>query len=195
MAHCTQKCLATLGLFLFAGPTACVDPFAKTTTPAKYGTKPQAGSSKGKSATDKGAQHNSDKAKGDKKKDEQTYQQAWTLICNAEELAKPDPSASPRERNDAVAEWLVAHLTNQKARYWFLAFAKKKKKPEREVFFRAEAQQAGMKQCPFADVLFAPDASKADKPGPTSAPLEGGEPTNADKPTPNPTPPPGNAGK
>ena len=144
MAHCTQKCLATLGLFLLACPAACVDPFAKTTTPAKYGTKPSGGSSKGKSTTDKGAQQGSAKKDG-KKKPEQSYEQAWEVICNAEHLAKPDPQLSPRERNDAVAEWLVSHLTNEKARYWFLAFAKRKKRAEREAFFRAEAKEAGMK--------------------------------------------------
>jgi cell division septation protein DedD len=80
-----------------------------------------------------------------KKKPKQTYAQAWRVICHAKRL-----SGGP---DDQVADWIVKHLKNEKARYWFIALGNFKREDRLDVFL-AEARHAGFPDCPSAKILF-----------------------------------------
>ena len=97
-----------------------------------------------------------------KKKPEQTYAQAWRVICHADQLSGG--------HQDQVAEWIVKNLKNEKARYWFIALGNAEKK-NRLATFMAEARAAGFSDCPTARLLFpAPAPTPAPAPAPTPAP-------------------------
>lgn len=89
-----------------------------------------------------------------KKKPEQTYRQAWEVICHAEERAGIDPSLPRLERGNRVASWLVEHLKNKEARYWLIRFGDTKEQAERRAMLRAEAKKVGITRCPLEGLLF-----------------------------------------
>ena len=101
-----------------------------------------------------GAKPTKPTAKTDAKKEpEQTYAEAWQAICEAERRSQADPAASRSARGAHVAAWIVEHLKNKKARYWFIALGNMKP-PERLPHFLAEAKRAGFPDCPVAGLLF-----------------------------------------
>jgi len=99
------------------------------------------------------------KAPPKKKKPAQSYREAWRLICNAETLSGAD-RLQGRARESRVASWIVEHLENKEARYWFIALGQLKPE-QRPMHFRIEANKAGQRDCASAAILF-----------PTSAPGE-----------------------
>jgi hypothetical protein len=131
-------------------------PRGKTTTPKKE----KAETARTGKATDK-------KNDDDKKKPEQTYRQAWEVICHAEQRAGIAPALPRMERGNRVAGWLVEHLKNKEARYWLIRFGDTKEEAERRAMLRAEAKKAGITSCPLEGLLFAPEAGPPK--GPTQA--------------------------
>lgn len=135
----TGLCILSLVL---AG-TSCLDPFPeKPTTPDRVQASKKPGAGKG-TASDK-----------TKKKPEQTYRQAWELICQAERQAGVAADASRDERGSAVADWIVVNVKNTKARYWFIEFGKAKPHEKRPLF-EAEVRAIGIEDCALTDFLFA----------------------------------------
>lgn len=142
----------------------CLEPFsADGTTP----TKTKRGASEPTAAGAAGAKgKHADK----KKKVKQTYAQAWQLICNAERLSGADPRDDRDVRSSKVAEWINQHVKNNKARYWWIGYAKVRQS-EREVYFRGEAKDAGQATCPLASLLFPkPPATSRPATQPSKAP-------------------------
>jgi hypothetical protein len=88
-----------------------------------------------------------------KKKPEQSYKQAWKILCHAERLSGADPTASPMARASTVADWLVKNLRNKQVRYWYLSLDQVEK-PDRAAAFRAEARRAGFPSCPIEALLY-----------------------------------------
>ena len=103
---------------------------------------------------------------GKKKKPEQSYREAWRVICHAETLSGVSSGSSPKERQAAVTHWIVEHLKNTEARYWFIGMGNLK--PEQRLpHFIAEARRVGFASCPVTPLLFAPAAAAR---GPGSQP-------------------------
>jgi hypothetical protein len=100
-----------------------------------------------------------------KKKPEQTYKQAWRIICHAERLSGIDSETDPQQKGFQVASWIIKHLKNKKARYWFISLDQVEKK-DRAATFRREAKRAGFDSCPSERLLFS-------EPRP-AAPADGG---------------------
>ncbi len=91
-----------------------------------------------------------------KKPPEQSYAQAWEVICYAERRSAADPNLTRRERGRIVAAWIVENLKNKRARYWFIDLGKVEKE-RRQAVFQQEAKQAGITDCPLAELLFSED--------------------------------------
>lgn len=136
------------------GSSACLEPFSAQPKPKT-----------GKAAAQGDAKAD---AKKKKKKPKQTYAQAWQRICHAEQLSGAAAAATRRERAARVSEWIVANVSNKKARYWWIGYSKVKK-PEREAYFREEAKKAGQPACPLAKLLFAADAKATATSKPTAS--------------------------
>jgi hypothetical protein len=161
----------TLSSLLLVG---CVDPFAeRTTTPAKYRGETRAAAAS--QPTDGSAGTGSKKSNGEAEEEpEQTYQEAWELICDAEKQAGVTPDTPRAERGAAVASWIVNHVTNKDARYWFIEFGNAK--PElKEALFIAEVEKVGIEPCPLVELLFAPASESPDgaAPAPDAGTVEG----------------------
>jgi len=92
------------------------------------------------------------KAKKAKKKPQQSYTEAWRLICHAERLSGAQ-SLSGKARESAVTSWIVEHLKNKEARYWFIGLGQLKREHRLQRFL-AEARKAGFATCPCAPILF-----------------------------------------
>lgn len=84
------------------------------------------------------------KEKKEKKK-LQSYEEAWRRICHAKEKSV--------EEGQSVAAWINQHVTNKKARYWWIGYAKIKP-TERKAYFLAEAKKGGQEKCPLSTHLF-----------------------------------------
>lgn len=85
-------------------------------------------------------------------KPKQSYQEAWRLICQAQDRAGAATTADRASRSVAVAEWITEHVINKQARYWWIGFGKVK--DDRRRAFLAEAKRAGQPVCPLAELLF-----------------------------------------
>jgi len=142
----SSRALLPPALFLaLSCASGCLEPFPERgTTPTKKrataGTGRGSGSKAGKAAK-----------KGAKK---QSYREAWQLICDAERRSGTDPALPLAQRGERVANWIAVHVTNKRARYWWIAYGKVKRE-EREAMFRREAKQAGFPRCPLVKLLFA----------------------------------------
>ncbi|MBK8481015.1 MAG: hypothetical protein IPL40_07540 [Proteobacteria bacterium] len=91
----------------------------------------------------------------------QSEAQAWRLICDAEERAGVDPAAPRGERAGQVAEWIVAHVSNKRARLWWIEFGKLERQHQRRAFLAA-ASRGGVAQCRLAELLFGATSSLGD---------------------------------
>lgn len=146
MLHTRLPLCCGLVAVVALGSSACLEPFSAQP-------KPKTGEAAAK-AGDRGGDAKQGKKK---KKPKQTYAQAWQRICHAEKLSGAGAEATRQQRAARVSEWIVANVSNKKARYWWIGYSKVKK-PEREAYFREEAKKAGQPSCPLATLLFAPDA-------------------------------------
>ncbi len=146
-----------VGVALLAlASSACLEPFSAQPDPKT-----------GKVAADQAADGKRDPKKTKKKnekneKPKQTYAEAWQRICHAERLSGDSAK---------VSEWIVANVSNKKARYWWIGYAKVKK-AEREAYLRQEALKAGQPRCPLAKLLFPAAKPPASKPAPSSQPAK-----------------------
>jgi len=143
--------------------SSCFGGFDETeTTPRKLDRQRAAGKAPVAGEADGGAT-----AGAENKEHEQTYREAWQVICNAEQLAGVDRAQSRQARGATVANWIVDHLKNKRARYWFIKFGRAKKE-EREALFVAEAERAGFARCALSELLFSVDAQTSADAGPPS---------------------------
>ncbi len=145
MHHLRHSISISLSLALLLNLSGCLTPFPKPAqdTPKKPG-----------STTRSSAENADTKENADgKKKPPQTYAEAWELICHAERRSGAALKAPLQKRAVKVSEWIVTHVTNKKARYWWIAYAKVRK-ADREVFFRSTAKAAGQDPCPLSLLLF-----------------------------------------
>lgn len=78
---------------------------------------------------------------------------AWRLICAAEERAGVDPTQSRGDRAGQVAEWIVAHVTNKRARLWWIELDKIERRHQ-PAALAAAAARAGVDDCRLATLLF-----------------------------------------
>ena len=125
---------------------------SQSTTPARIET-----SSAEREAPETEADARKDSTKEEEKEPEQTYLEAWTVICDAQELSGVDPSLPTAEYHSAVVRWLVANLKNKQARLWFIQFGKVKE--NRKEFFEGEATKGGVSPCALSQMLFADEGT------------------------------------
>ncbi|MCK5798467.1 MAG: hypothetical protein KAI47_14850 [Deltaproteobacteria bacterium] len=144
MPHPRRLLSISLSLAFLLSLSGCLTPFPKQNTPKSQGstTRPSVEGADAK-----------ENANG-KKKPPQTYAEAWDLICHAERRSGAALDAPLQERAVKVSEWIVAHVTNKKARYWWIAYAKIRK-ADREALFCSTAKAAGQDPCPLSRLLFA----------------------------------------
>lgn len=94
----------------------------------------------------------------------QSEAEAWRLICEAEQRAGVAPSTSRGERAGQVAEWIVAHVSNQRARLWWVELGKIERQQQPQAL-AAAAARAGVRDCRLAALLFGELEPAAAAPG------------------------------
>jgi hypothetical protein len=128
-----------------------------------------------------------DKAAAEKKSSEaeepsQTYEEAWKIICDAQELSGVDPNSPRQAHQTDVVNWLVANLKNKKARFWWIEFGNVKEK--RKEAFEAEAKRGGVEKCALSSMLFPEEAQPAPSPSAEKPDGNTAQPKSASEPKP-----------
>lgn len=130
----------------------CLAPFPdKQTTPSQSAAREGAAKQQKKTKGDSDERELTDKEK--KEKERREYRKAWRRVCAAEKHAGASAEPDRQRRATIVADWITANVKNKKWRYWYLGLSKVSP-DDREAMFRSEARQAGISDCPLAELLY-----------------------------------------